>query len=221
MPKAVDHEARRRELAEAVWRVVLRDGVERASVRTVAAEAGWSTGSLRHYFPTQEALLSFAMELAAATFLERIAPLQDVTDPRTVLRALALELLPLDEQRRAEMAVWLSFVARSRVDPSLHEAQRKVNGETQTALRRILTWARNKGALRPGVDPVVEALRLHSLLDGLALHALLDPELFDPESIVATVDTHLAGLLADTGTEEHAEDRPERRGDHAGGEATR
>jgi AcrR family transcriptional regulator len=57
MPKLVDHEQRRRELGEAVWRVIRRDGVEAASVRKVAQEAGWSAGALRHYFSTQSELL--------------------------------------------------------------------------------------------------------------------------------------------------------------------
>lgn len=51
--KVVDAGVGRRELAEAVWRVILRDGVEGASVREVAAEAGLSSGSLKHYFGSQ------------------------------------------------------------------------------------------------------------------------------------------------------------------------
>ena len=39
MPKKVDHEQRRRELAAALRRVVSRGGVESASIRAVAAEA--------------------------------------------------------------------------------------------------------------------------------------------------------------------------------------
>jgi AcrR family transcriptional regulator len=53
MPKLIDHEVRRLELVEAAWRVILRDGAGRVSVRAVAAEAGVSAGSLRHLFPTQ------------------------------------------------------------------------------------------------------------------------------------------------------------------------
>ena len=50
MPRVVDHAVRRQELAEALWRVVRRDGVHEVSVRTVADEAGTSPGALRHYF---------------------------------------------------------------------------------------------------------------------------------------------------------------------------
>ena len=70
MPKLVDHEERRRLIAQATWRVISRDGVRAASVRTVAAEAGLSTGALRHYFDDHASLLLFAarhsLELMAA-----------------------------------------------------------------------------------------------------------------------------------------------------------
>src|SRR3712207_9389000 len=58
MPKIVNHEERRRELAEAAWRGILRGGVEGVSVRAVSTEAGWSTGALRHYFGTKEELIA-------------------------------------------------------------------------------------------------------------------------------------------------------------------
>jgi Uncharacterized protein conserved in bacteria len=59
VPKVVDPAERRRELAEAVWRVIRRDGLEQASVRNVAREADLSMGSLRHYFATQSELMAF------------------------------------------------------------------------------------------------------------------------------------------------------------------
>lgn len=55
MPKVVDHERRREDLARAVWAVVARAGVDGATVRAVATEAGWSIGALRYYFATQAA----------------------------------------------------------------------------------------------------------------------------------------------------------------------
>ena len=72
MPKIVDHEARRKELAEAAWRVIRREGLEGASVRNVAKEAGMSLGSLRHYFATQSELLAFSMRMVGERVKERI-----------------------------------------------------------------------------------------------------------------------------------------------------
>mgnify|MGYP001506362784 CR=1 FL=1 len=62
MPKIVDHEERRRLIADAFATVVRRDGVAGASVRAVAAEAGISPGAMRHYFDTQTGLLRFVAQ---------------------------------------------------------------------------------------------------------------------------------------------------------------
>ena len=98
MPKLVDPIARRRELAQAVRRVVRRDGLERASVREVAREADVSTGSLRHYFGSQSELMVFAMRLVIEHIEERLAALEIPADPMPAARAVFAELLPLDEE---------------------------------------------------------------------------------------------------------------------------
>src|SRR5918995_4672700 len=109
MPKLVDHEQRRRDLAEAVWRVIRRNGIDQASVRTVAREAGWSAGALRHYFSTQSELLGFAMQLVVERVEGRIAALEPPKEPREAVKQLLHELLPLDDERRAENEVFFAF----------------------------------------------------------------------------------------------------------------
>lgn len=51
VPRTIDRDARKEQLAEAVWRVVRERGIGAVSVRTVAEEAGVVVGSLRHVFP--------------------------------------------------------------------------------------------------------------------------------------------------------------------------
>src|SRR4029450_9629084 len=109
MPKLVDPDQRRSELAQAVWTVIRRDGLQRASVRNVAREAGLSMGSLRHYFASQSELLCFAMQLVGDRGRARVAALEPAADPRRRARQLLHELVPLDDERRAEAEVWLGF----------------------------------------------------------------------------------------------------------------
>lgn len=71
MPKQIDHEKRRKEIAEATWRVILERGMEGASARNIAKEAGLSLGALRHYFSTQDELLVFAMKLVQEKVMAR------------------------------------------------------------------------------------------------------------------------------------------------------
>ncbi len=71
MPKIVNHEHRRKLIGEAVWRFILKDGMNGATVRNIAKEAGLTLGSLRHYFNFQEELLVFSMEFVKKRVTER------------------------------------------------------------------------------------------------------------------------------------------------------
>ena len=189
MPKVVDHDARKAELAGAVWAVVRREGIERASMRTVAAEAGCSAGSLRHYFPTHSELLAFALQVVMDRIGARLVALDRDPEPRRAARQILHELLPLDDERRAENEVWLAFTARALVDPSLRE----IHAGVDETLRR--TWTGIAEAL--ALDgPELEGERLHALVDGLCVHAARGGERLPAGRIRAVVDRHLDSLTS-------------------------
>jgi AcrR family transcriptional regulator len=193
MPKVVDHEQRRRELGHAVWRVIRRDGIDQASVRTVAAEAGWSAGALRHYFATQSELLAFAMRLVVERIEGRIAALDRPTDPRQAVEEVLHELLPLDDERRAENEVWLAFTARALIDPELRAQHSEVHDALHQAGASALEALAAAGRSNASAT-ALQVERLHALLDGLAVHTALRPDLMPPQQIVAVVRLHLDAL---------------------------
>ncbi|HTI19454.1 MAG TPA: TetR family transcriptional regulator C-terminal domain-containing protein [Kutzneria sp.] len=195
MPKAVDHEARRRELAEAVWRVISTDGVHRASVRAVAAESGWSTGSLRHYFPTQDSLLAFAMELLADKARVRMLAIDD-HDARTVLRRIAEALLPVTPEHRVEVEVWLALLARAQVDPGLQRAERDNREALLSMLSGVLWRATAQGELSESRNPDLEAVRYLAVIDGMTLACVFSAERISVEVALTVIDQHLDDLLA-------------------------
>ena len=199
MPKVVDHEQRRRELGHAVWRVIRRDGVDHASVRTVAQEAGWSPGALRHYFRTQSELLDFAMRLVVERIEGRIAALDRSADPRQAVEQVLHELLPLDDERRAENEVWLAFTARALIDPELRAQHNKVHDALHQACTSALETLAAAGRANTGPATALQAERLHALTDGLAVHTALRPDLMPPEQIVAVVRLHLDALDNESG----------------------
>jgi AcrR family transcriptional regulator len=199
MPKVVDHEQRRRELGHAVWRVIRRDGVDHASVRTVAEEAGWSPGALRHYFASQSELLSFAMGLVVERIEGRIAALGRAADPRQAVEQVLYELLPLDDERRAENEVWLAFTARALIDPELRVQHAEVHDALHRACASAVETLAAAGRANAGTATALQAERLHALTDGLAVHTALRPDLMAPEHIVAVVRLHLDALENEPG----------------------
>jgi DNA-binding transcriptional regulator YbjK len=169
----------------ALWRLVMREGVEAASIRRVAAEAGCSSGSLRHYFETQGDLLAFAMALVTRRAAGRIAALPAGGDARARAGRVLREVLPLDDERRAEMQVWLAFTMQAVVEPRL----RPLLEEAHAALRGLCEGlARELGS--DGGE------RLHAFVDGLALHAVVVPDVTTPERIGELLDAELGRLAA-------------------------
>ncbi|TCM51506.1 TetR/AcrR family transcriptional regulator [Kribbella sp. VKM Ac-2568] len=199
MPKIVDHEARREEIARALWRVVRRDGIRAASVRTVAAEAGWSAGAVRYYFPDQDGLISFAMDLVSRRVRDRISALQhEGTITEIVLRYLE-EVIPLDEERQAEFDIWLSFMAQAQAESGaggLREHLGPVQDGLRDLCRSLVTSLAEADAVRDDLDEDLEVERLHALIDGLAMHASIQPDHTTPARVRAILGAHLESLRA-------------------------
>jgi AcrR family transcriptional regulator len=198
MPKIVDHETRREEIAEALWRVVRRDGIRAASVRTIAAEAGWSAGAVRYYFPDQAGLLSFAMDLVTRRVTERISALNPKGTPTAVALRYLEEALPLDADRRAEFDVWMAFMAQAQAESdggSLHEHVDKVHDGLRSLCESLLQSLSNSGALRDDLELRREIERLHALIDGLALHAAIQPDRTTAARVRQILRHHIETLL--------------------------
>jgi AcrR family transcriptional regulator len=194
VPKLIDHDARRVELVEAAWRVILRDGAARVSVRAVAAEAGVSAGSLRHVFPTQAELLRFTMERVTSTVHARILSMPEhLTGPDRALR-IALELVPVDAERRAEMEVNLALIAAAATDAGLAAVRDDAFAGVRYACERILALLGEAGELAGGLDSGLEAARLHAVIDGLAAHLTYQAPDADTGWAVRVLRRHLASL---------------------------
>lgn len=106
MPKIVNHDLRRREILEAVRRVLLRQGLAGATVRAVVTESGLSSGAIRHYFASHGEMLRFAAEGISHQVTQRVAAARDSRrSPQDKAIAMLEELLPLDDVRRMEISL--------------------------------------------------------------------------------------------------------------------
>lgn len=214
MPKLVDHEERRRLIAQATWRVISRDGVRAASVRTVAAEAALSPGALRHYFDDHDSLLLFAARHSLELIARRVfAHLGPEGEPRATVGTVLEELLPLDAQRTAESAVYFGLIDLARVRPEHTEFRELMFAQGRRLYRVLVEWL--AGGPRPtpdallhataGVDPLADprleerARSLQVFIDGLAVSGLICPGQVDVATLRATLAAELDRLVAEVG----------------------
>jgi AcrR family transcriptional regulator len=201
VPKIVDAEARRQEVVHAVFRIIASDGLERASLREVADEAGLAVGSVRHYFASSDELLVFSfgavidriagrLESALAEVEQEVlgTPEQDAA----VLNLLG-QLLPLDEELAVDACVWMAFRHAARIKPVLApEAERSHRAVAAIVGRLILLL--NPAQADHQQNLVTEAERLLATMDGLSMHALLQPEWMTAEVCSDVLTAHLRSL---------------------------
>lgn len=197
MPRVVDHGQRRGEIAEALWRIAAREGLEAVSLSRVADEAGVSKGRVQHYFASRDELLAFTATLLQLRVDERIGTHMadaDQDSPLSLVRALLVGILPLDDEGRTDALVGSAFLVRAVADPDMREAYRASNRLAIDGLTMKLAVAREKGRLPVDADPEREATVLFLLARGLTESLLLGEH--TPESALAVVDRELARLSA-------------------------
>jgi hypothetical protein len=91
------------------------------------------------------------------------------------LRAAAVELLPLDAERREDALVHLAFMAQVAVAPELADAAEGAATRLQEPLAARIAFAVQAGELPASLDADDEAERLRALLDGLRLQLITTP----------------------------------------------
>lgn len=200
MPKVVDHEERRRHIAQAMWRVIARDGLAAASARTVAAESAWSLGAVRHYFASQDQLLLFATTAMVDGVTARIRSVLTERRPGPArCQAVVEHLLPLDDERTGEVRVWLAVLIRAHVDSTFDELRIAGWQGTRQICRLVVTELAGQP---PPADLTQRlprrfeshAASLHAWIDGLTLHAATVPELLPPDEVRREVRGELRRL---------------------------
>lgn len=169
MPKVVDHEARRRQIVDALWRVVARDGFSAVTVRSVAAEA--------HLNPTTVAL---AFESRTQLLVQAYADLSRRDDEqldRLLRRGMSVEVLveacllalPLTPRRAQHTAVWVALLDAAGNDAIAARAVADFGSGVRHRIRELLGRAVDEGVLRTTLDLDAQVVVVHAILDGLSV----------------------------------------------------
>ncbi len=194
-PQPPAPQPRRRQIAEAVWRIAAERGLHAASIREVAAEAGVSTRSVQYHFHSKHELLVAALRLLHQDN-ERRAQRRitaGATDPGVLLRSIVDELLPLDAQRRTTLRVLAAYYARSLTDPALAAVFLHDQHPLEDLVAAVIAQAKQAGAAAPALEPRAEADILVSAavsLGGDVLHGIRTLA-----AVRRTLDYHLSRIL--------------------------
>lgn len=191
MPKIVDHDKRRLELVEATWRIIAKRGIEGATMREIAMEAGFANGALKPYFPTKDDLLTFAF---AHVFNQTNARMDSATVGQhglAALRSYCHEILPLDAERLNEARIAIAFWQRALTDTAkaaLHDSSME---QWREALFAKLREAKDLGELRGGLNDEDIVGGIMTFVLGAQITATLTPEHHSADQLRSQLRTYI------------------------------
>jgi AcrR family transcriptional regulator len=170
MPKIVDHDEQRGQIASAAVEWIALHGVETLSQRNLAAITGRSKGNVQHYFPDKASLMLAALKRITEVRVAREKVLAD--DPYEALSERLFAVLPTNEDRAKEWRVRLSLYLYAANAPDMqaflveHAAEIEVRGTAD------VQRCQAAGKIDPALDPVCTARRLSAAVSGIAVAAL-------------------------------------------------
>ena len=167
-------------------------GLEGATMREIATEAGFANGALKPYFPTKDDLLTFAFAHVFNQTNNRMGSSNVGQRGLAALRSCCHEILPLDAEKLNEARIAIAFWQRALTDPAkaaLHDSSMEQWRETLFAKLRE---ARDLGELKDGLndDDIVGGIMTFTL--GAQVASTLTPEHHSAEQLQSQLETYIS-----------------------------
>ncbi|MGH3624752.1 MAG: TetR/AcrR family transcriptional regulator [Sciscionella sp.] len=199
MPRTVDHDERRAQIAEGLVRVAGREGLHAVTMRSVAAESGVSLRLVQYYFQTTAQLMRAALrhleQQSTQRWAVRLAQLPRPVSARAFVEAFLAEALPTDEQSRTFHLVGASYAVLAMTDQDLAD-QPFIAGlnHLERQLADVLRQAQTDGELVSDLDASCEATRLVTINHGIGTTVLVGQR--TAEAARAVLRYHLDRLFS-------------------------
>ncbi|MFT3666895.1 TetR family transcriptional regulator [Piscinibacter sp.] len=200
-----DAERTRERILDMAEREFQRRGVSRTSLEHIARAAGVTRGAVYWHFRNKADLFNAMMNRVALPLESEILKSGERTldDPVTQIRnsyLAALRLTVADPQARRVFEVALFKVEHGAALRGVSE--RRLNGlRNRTAqVERGFRRAARLGLWRSALPAHAAALGMQSLIDGLIINWMIDPQAFDLVRVgERTIDAYLRGVQAPSG----------------------
>ncbi|MEM6519012.1 MAG: TetR/AcrR family transcriptional regulator [Cyanobacteria bacterium P01_C01_bin.70] len=186
---------RRLEVSEAAWRVIVREGLDRTSMRAVAQEMNCTTGVVTHYFRNKQELILFALHQVT----ERLQGLMEQAVANLAgcdrLVAMLSSFLPIDREHQDILRVWVAFLGYAVGREDLMADHQQSAGELRQVIIQELVSLQGQTIIRPDINPEIEANVLLALVNGLSLDTLIQLKHLSSEQQKIALQSYVNRLL--------------------------
>ena len=188
---------RRLEVSEAAWRVIVREGLDRTSIRAIAQEMGCTTGVVTHYFRNKQELILFALNQVTEklkTFMEQEMKSNHGAEG---LVAMLSAFLPLDTERQDILRVWVAFLGYAVGRENLMTEHQNSAAQLRAMLVKELERLQVAKILRQDINAEIEANALLALVNGVSLDWLIQADCLTSDQQQLVIQRYVNELLVE------------------------
>lgn len=201
MPKIVDKELKRIEIARKTMPLLAKYGFENTPIRKITAEVGIGKGTFYDYFTSKVDILNEIIRLVFTDWTELvISKIGNTDDPLKKLFILLKDGSTLDTTFQQNMIIyvdlWRWSVSYKGSDEFIPKFRTYLTNGKNSVID-IIKDAQNKGLIKMELDSAAIASALIAFIDGMCMHyMILKPE-FDVGGICQSFfDSLLNGIKA-------------------------
>ena len=166
---------RRNDIIAAAIQVIARDGIRACTISALEHETGFARGHFTYHFDAKEEIISlaFAMVLGDWAETQMEAPLGETAYARLEQRVRAA--VRWAQMRPDYFRCLMNFRVEMMRSPEAFPLSVEIRHRLLEFAAQMIRDGIAEGSFRPPGDPAFEAHALFALVDGLTMHAALDP----------------------------------------------
>jgi len=191
-------ERRREQIIDVARQCIAEQGLEKATVRAIAAACGVSIGTITYHFPTLDQLIVEALREASRRFTEEVIDKANSDRPAIErLHFLLDHALPDGGDSVSVWRLWLDYWGRAVRNPNLAALQTERYHEMRSLIEHIIRDGIARGEFRP-LNALDASIEIVALLDGVGLQVAIGDDTMSLERAHAILRAAVARLLPHT-----------------------
>lgn len=188
-------EERRQRVVAAAWRVICRDGITAASLRTIAREMRATAGLVTRYFAEKQGLMLAALQQAAGMLSQQVEAAAASHTGMARVEAVVLAALPVTQLRFQAWQVWVAFMAELPGAPDLGAAHTVFPDRLRQILIQGLREAQLEGRIAAQTHTPQLADMLLNQIIGVGVRAVNAPQRYPAEKLPGLIAPFFAQMV--------------------------
>ena len=186
---------RRLEVSAAAWQVIVREGLDRTSMRAIAQEMSCTTGVVAHYFRNKQELILFALHQVTKRLQVLMEQAIANSSDCDLLVEMLSSFLPINQERQDILRVWVAFLGYAIGREDLMAEHRHSAGELRAVVIQELVRLQKQEIIRSEINLEIEANVLLALVNGVSLDTLIQAQHLSPEQQRTVLKRYVNTLL--------------------------